>query len=521
MYYRLIQAIKNYYFSKVTRVWLEKDYPLLFIATYFLMGQGLISAIPLSKLTLGTYFFICLLLYIYKGTKYFAILMLLGGISALPLQFRKAPELKGLQYILLKVTDIPEYPSAGAIKFRAEALILKKAHNSINHLTINNKNTFTVICNGVDLPWENISKIKKGDTAIAWVDIHNIKTPTQPFQYEAYLWRKAISAKCKVRAIAIVQKSKANIITTLRDQLITSTKKWFGDNETTSLLLAMTLGTETGISGRTDYAFKTLGLTHILVVSGYHFALLFAILLAPAKLLVRLLPIFLTPRWLRKCALIFVLGLLIFYSFIVGHSISTSRALIAIILFVLTILSERGYSFLNTVIAALLMLSFIWPGTIFEVGTQLTFAALLGIYFGIRLSEYFDWSDYLVIPITATLSSQFICLFWFKEFSLWSVPANLLLASLSSVLICNIGLIGIIFYYINSWLAYIFLWFAWHMTYLFRESARFISYLNWGVWELALSTRMLLALILIMFGLYYLSFLLIEYLQARRIFRFK
>lgn len=114
--------------------------------------------------------------------------------------------------------------------------------------------------------------------------------------------------------------------------------------------------------------FRKLGLGHILAISGFHFALIAAMLTA-------LLSTFLPPR----AAYLILLGLLLLYFIFLGITPSILRAFIMITLYVLGLLLRRRSDPLNLLGFALLVELLINPLTITQIGFQLSFLATLGI----------------------------------------------------------------------------------------------------------------------------------------------
>lgn len=114
--------------------------------------------------------------------------------------------------------------------------------------------------------------------------------------------------------------------------------------------------------------FRKVGLGHILAISGFHFALI-------AALLGTLLRAALPPR----PAYIILLGLLLLYFIFLGITPSILRAFLMITLYVLSLLLKRRSDPLNLLGAALLFELLLDPLTITNIGFQLSFLATLGI----------------------------------------------------------------------------------------------------------------------------------------------
>lgn len=125
-----------------------------------------------------------------------------------------------------------------------------------------------------------------------------------------------------------------------------------------------------------SYHFGSVGLAHLLAISGFHFALLTFFL---ASILKRLLP-----EKLLALALILLLGAYFFY---MGGGPSISRAWIGVLLYLVGILFGYRTTPLNALGVALLFALISDPFVITNVGFQLSFGATLGIILFYRILE--------------------------------------------------------------------------------------------------------------------------------------
>ena len=150
---------------------------------------------------------------------------------------------------------------------------------------------------------------------------------------------------------------------------------------------------------------------------------------------------------------IIVLAFALFYLYLTGFALSTIRAFIMMAFVCLAFLLSKDNDPITSLFFALFLIFVIFPTAVLDVGIWMSFLAILGIF----TAEYFKnaLADKLyqtrlnkrVVKVLLTLltailislaANIFVCLpIWltFKELALLSVPANLILAPLSSVLL--------------------------------------------------------------------------------------
>ncbi|MGC1166515.1 MAG: ComEC/Rec2 family competence protein, partial [Solirubrobacterales bacterium] len=188
------------------------------------------------------------------------------------------------------------------------------------------------------------------------------------------------------------------------------------------------LGQDEGIDARTEEDFRRAGLSHLLAVSGQNVTLL-ALLAMP---LMAALGIPLRER------LVWVLGLIVVYVPLAGAGPSIQRAAVMGAVGLLATLSGRRSSRLYALLLALGITLAIDPGIAADVGWQLSFAAVTGIFLlaaplrgmiAKRIGAG-GWRGALAegaaVTIAATLATAPLIAFHFETFSTTTLVANLL-----------------------------------------------------------------------------------------------
>ena len=132
---------------------------------------------------------------------------------------------------------------------------------------------------------------------------------------------------------------------------------------------ALLLGRRDGLSDTLKRDFRSLGISHILALSGMHFSVMIGSLGA-----------LLTVFRMRRIPKYVVLALFsAAYAFLVGFGVTVSRAAIMILLFCLAKLIGRQADSLTSLSAAAIIITAFSPSSAYNAGFQLSFAAALGI----------------------------------------------------------------------------------------------------------------------------------------------
>jgi len=148
----------------------------------------------------------------------------------------------------------------------------------------------------------------------------------------------------------------------------------YQDTTTYALICALCTG---NVENRIlSYQFSTVGLHHLLAISGFHFALL-------TLFFTLVLKRFLHERALALCLIL----LLSCYFFYMGSTPSISRAWIGVILFLVGMLCSFRPKALNALGIALLTALIIEPLILVDIGFQLSFGATLGILLFYKIFE--------------------------------------------------------------------------------------------------------------------------------------
>jgi len=203
------------------------------------------------------------------------------------------------------------------------------------------------------------------------------------------------------------------------------------------MLSALLLGIRRKIDPELKAAYSAAGVTHILAVSGMHVGLIFGFLVFSLGWVRR----WKVGSWLFS---VLIIGFLWFYALVTGLSPSVLRAVTVFSVMQLNDLLRKPPLAINGLCFATLVLLFSDPNLVFDVGYQLSFAAVYGIVSFERsirglwkprfliLQKVWEGSS---ITLAATLSTFPVIVYYFHQFPVYFLLANVVAVPVSNALI--------------------------------------------------------------------------------------
>lgn len=201
------------------------------------------------------------------------------------------------------------------------------------------------------------------------------------------------------------------------------------------LLSALVLGDKRGVNKVLKNRFSNLGLAHSLALSGLHIGLIYGIFAFLLRLIFKYKP--------RLQSLILVL-ILIFYALLTGLSPSVLRASLMFLLYAFALAVNRRTTPFNIVCLSALILLIYDANLLYDIGFQLSYAAVFGIlyfhrFFKRYLSNRFIAVKFIVglafVSISAQLSTGLLSVYYFNQFPLSFLWANVLVLPLITCLL--------------------------------------------------------------------------------------
>lgn len=257
----------------------------------------------------------------------------------------------------------------------------------------------------------------------------------------------------KANQLEIIKCNKGNVIKAfalnakhrLRDSLV-----HFIDPDFQGTLIAMLFGDRNEMEKEFQDIFRRTGASHILAISGMNMTIITLILLTMLKFT-------LLPRRFQYAIVIVVLWA---YAVATGLSASVTRAsLMATIMLIGKIIDEEG-DLLNTLGLSAFILLLIDPGNLFDIGFQLSFAAVFGLIVWAKPIESFLkvfplWiARSLSVSIAASAATAPFLMYHFGSFTPIGVLSNILIVPLADMIV-GLAFLTSIISLMMPWIAYV------------------------------------------------------------------
>ena len=220
----------------------------------------------------------------------------------------------------------------------------------------------------------------------------------------------------------------------LRDRLLATLGIPRADDQRYAVIAAMTLGDKSYLSRQTRDLFNLSGGAHVLALSGLHLGIIYAVLTL-------LLPLGRRRKWLSQALILTAIWT---YTLIVGMGASVVRAAAMLSVLSVGIVLSRGRASLNTLsLAAIVMLS-ADPMSLWDVGFQLSFMAVLGILlfyrflFGLvpvrhRLTRAL-WGM-TAVSLTAQVGTAPLVMYYFGRFACYFLLTNMIVVPAATIIV--------------------------------------------------------------------------------------
>ncbi len=211
---------------------------------------------------------------------------------------------------------------------------------------------------------------------------------------------------------------------------------------------ALILGDKSDLDQEIVRVFSNTGSMHVLAVSGMHIGMFLLLFNAIFSMF---------PKWFSKrSALLWSIALIWIYGALSGASPSVMRAVIMFSILAFGQLFYRQQHSVNSLFLSAIVLFFIDPYVLFDIGFQLTYAAMFGLIFLypeisplVRIKNkwlHMGWEG-TAVGLAATITTTPLTLFWFYQF-----PNYFALANIGVMVFGFFVLVAGIIFLLTSWI---------------------------------------------------------------------
>jgi len=271
-------------------------------------------------------------------------------------------------------------------------------------------------------------------------------------------------------------------INTSREKVLSILRKNIKGEKELGLAEALLIGYKDDLDKTLVQSYSNTGVVHVIAISGLHLGLIYWLLILLFKPLQKR-----KLKWLRP---IFILTGLWLFSLLAGAQPSVLRSAVMFTCIVLGDSFERKSSIYNTLALSALLLLCINPYWLWDVGFQLSYAAVLSIV--IFMQPIYNWFyiknkllDFIWKLNSVTIAAQILTvpfsIYHFHQFPNYFLLTNFLAVPLSSlvllgeILLCVVSFIPVIATFIGKILS----WLIWIMnSYIER-----IEILPFSLWD--------------------------------------
>lgn len=247
--------------------------------------------------------------------------------------------------------------------------------------------------------------------------------------YRNYYLSKNIFGESDSKKVEIISRNNGNFIKSGLLSFRNKLKNIFNSSlprEKAAFLAGITIGGKEDFSKEFKDKMSLSGTTHLVALSGYNISIVILI----SGLIFSLY---------FSISVSFYLSILLVILFVImtGGEASVVRAAIMGVIMILSVQSERLFSARNGIIIAAFIMALFNPNVlVFDVGFQLSFAALLGIVylspalekiFKFQSPGLFSWKENALMTLAAQIMALPILIANFGVFSLTSILANILI----------------------------------------------------------------------------------------------
>ncbi len=281
-----------------------------------------------------------------------------------------------------------------------------------------------------------------GDVISGFSNINSINGPKNPveFDYREYCNNRGIYYSTFENEAQFLSHNLT--INSIAEESRRTIIQWFVDlgiaGDELAVLSALTLGDKSGLRDELKTNYAAAGAMHILAVSGLHVGIIYLIFNHFLKLIRN------NKNWMRWLKALLLLIVVWSYAFITGFSPSVQRAACMFSFIIVSTALKRHSHIINSIAGSAFLIILINPNIIYEVGFQLSYAAVLGIVIVHPiiyplLSLKYPLIDKIwslsIVSLSAQLATLPLIIFYFHQFPNWFLLVNLFVIPLAFLIV--------------------------------------------------------------------------------------
>lgn len=190
-----------------------------------------------------------------------------------------------------------------------------------------------------------------------------------------------------------------------------------------AVVAAMALGDKSALTKDLKEVYSVTGASHVLALSGLHLGIIYTLLSL----------IIVGRRW-RVLSQMFMILTIWAFVFLVGLSVSVVRSAVMLTTYALLSLGHREKMSMNILAFAAMILLLVNPLSLFDVGFQMSFAAVASILLFVPLFENRLWS-LVAVSCAAQIGVAPLIAYYFGRFSTYFLLTNLIVVPAATVIL--------------------------------------------------------------------------------------
>ena len=285
------------------------------------------------------------------------------------------------------------------------------------------------------------------------------------FDYKRYLLYRGVRLRGYISSpsdIVIMRESAGNYFRTRIERYRSRIRKLILGNAPFpegGILRALTLGEKEGIPEDIIEDFNRAGVSHVLAISGLHVGIIAFIALIIIRTIMKSSEYLLLRFNVFRVSALFAVIPITGYTFVAGLRISTIRATIMILCFLIALLIGRGRDLLNILAFAAFAILIISPASLFDVSFQLSFMAVTSIILitpalsgmipkgtedGIFRKGITSIILFIMVSLTAMIGTYPLIALYFNRVSTIALLSNLFIIPIIGFAVLPLGVLFII-----------------------------------------------------------------------------